>query len=233
MNKQLSVIIPCFNPEPNWLNKLLVAVATIEKQLNNVSIEWLIVNDGSITGFDESEVIEAIAESNIKLLSYHKNQGKGAAIRFGAQNAKAGVLMFTDIDFPYRNEDFVAMYHRIAKGDIDVLVAGRDESYYKQIKGSRRLVSKLFRGLIKLVFNIPISDTQAGLKALSIKGKEVLLATTINRYLFDLELIKRAHKNGLVVQQLPVQLKEETVLASLSFGILFSEFKNLIRIIFL
>ena len=84
--------------------------------------------------------------------------------------------------------------------------------------------------MIRILFNIPTTDTQAGLKGLSLKGRDLLLQTKINRYLFDLELVKSCSKHHLKIIELPVSLKEGVVLSAISYRVLFTELLNLFRI---
>jgi hypothetical protein len=86
------------------------------------------------------------------------------------------------------------------------------------------------RLLIRFFIQIPTDDTQCGLKGFNIKGKEVFLSTSIDRYLFDLEFIFLAAKKKLTIQKVPVQLKKGIVLSKSNFGILSTELFNFLKI---
>lgn len=206
---------------------------SIENLLNTRDIKWILVDDGSVEGIQSSS-IEAI-KNEIPGFSYYSlplNKGKGFATRFGIQQVNAEYYIYTDIDFPYCDEDLVKVYENITKGN-DVVIAKRNEAYYQNISKSRTWISQAFKSIVKILFRIPSTDTQAGLKGLSPKGKSVLLQTKVNRYLFDLELVKLSAKRGLKIVEVPVNLKKGVVLANVSFKILFSEFFNLLRILFI
>ena len=190
------------------------------------------VDDGSDLGINTQDT-ERIAREikNFEAIFLDKNFGKGYAVRKGMQNVQAETYLYTDIDFPYRNEDLVGMYERsCAAGDL--LLASRNEQYYENVARGRTLISKLFKRAIRFLFNIPTIDTQAGLKVLSQAAKDLLLQTRVDRYLFDLELVKLSAKNDLEIIEYPVRLKDNITLSKVSYRILFTEFLNLFRILF-
>ena len=180
-----------------------------------------------------SSKIEEIknALSNFSYLSYSKNRGKGFATRVGVKSSKAAFTIYTDIDFPYRNEDLAKVYHSLLAGN-DLVLAKRGQQYYQHISKRRTWISQQFKSLVKVLFRIPTTDTQAGLKGLSSNGRSILLQTTVDRYLFDLELVKLSAKEGLKIVEVPVELKEGVELSDVSYRILFTELLNLIKILF-
>ena len=200
--------------------------------LNTVEIKWILVDDGSSMSINTQDT-ERIAREikNFEAIFLDSNFGKGYAIRKGMQHVQAETYLYTDIDFPYRNEDLAGMYERsCAAGDL--LLASRNEQYYEKVARGRTLISKLFKRAIRFLFNIPTTDTQAGLKVLSQAARDLLLQTRVDRYLFDLELVKLSAKNGLKIIEYPVQLKDNISLSKVSYRILFTEFINLFRILF-
>jgi glycosyltransferase involved in cell wall biosynthesis len=200
--------------------------------LNKVSIKWILVNDGSTQNMS-NDFIDRISKdlSHFQYINLLSNKGKGYATRKGMQQVDADGYIYTDIDFPYQNDDIVRMLKALQDG-ADLVIAKRSEQYYSKVSASRTWISKRFKGLIRLLFNIPTTDTQAGLKGLSPKAKNLLLQTKVDRYLFDLELVKLCAKKNLKIVELQVQLKEGVVLSKVSYKVLFTEFFNLLRIFF-
>ena len=188
------------------------------------------VNDGSENNVSDTNI--DFLKQNIthfKYLNYNQNQGKGYAVRYGVKHASSNKTIFTDIDFPYLDKDLKAVYELINEQN-DIIIGKRSEKYYDNISTNRKWISKQFKKLIKLLLNIPITDTQAGIKGFNKKGKEILLKTTVNRYLFDLELVKIASKQKANIVETEVSLKPNIVMPNMSTKILFSEFINLLKI---
>lgn len=229
---KLSIVTPCYNPLAGWEQNYLNSYKSIKNILQDVDIEWILVNDGSIKNISPKE-ISFLKEhiENFTYLNYTHNQGKGYAVRQGAQHATGNKLIFTDVDFPYLDINIKEMYNAISPTN-DIIIGKRNEAYYSNISTNRKWVSKQFKKLIKLILNVPTTDTQAGIKGFNQKGKEILLCTTINRYLFDLEMIKIAAKQKATIVEIPVSLKPNIVMPNMSTKILFTEFINFLKILF-
>lgn len=192
----------------------------------------IVVNDGSKVGFDEAVVERLMTEvAGAKLIEYPKNKGKGFAVRAGVQSSDAELQIYTDVDVPYEEDSLVRFYELLAAGEADVVVASRGESYYESLSGFRRILSKSLRWLNGLLFGLKIKDTQGGLKGFNATGREVFLKTRVDRYLFDLEFVQQASKQGLRMMAIEVELKPDIVLPSPSPMVLLKELHNFIRLL--
>ncbi len=233
-NKNLDIILPCYNPLKDWHKSIVNSYCILENELLDTNIFIILVNDGSTIEIKEAEI--AYLENkipNFQFISYDINMGKGYALRKGFRKSKSKFAIFTDIDFPYVEENLIAMYQKLEEG-ADLVLGNRNQDYYKKVPFLRKIISISFKNSLKFLFQIPTSDTQAGLKGFSNKGKAFLLKTTTNRYLFDLELIKLASKDKQTVfDYITLRLKDDIVLSKLSLTILLKEFKNLLKILFL
>lgn len=231
---RLNLILPCFNPLDGWEIRVCQHLTRLQTQLHETAIEPILINDGSNSGVTPKH-FEYIKEHfpSIQIIQYNENQGKGFAVREGFKLATAPYLIFTDIDFPYIEADFIKMYRKLQKEDTDILVGIRQADYYQQTPWYRAIISKVLKYLIGQFLNVKITDTQGGLKGFSQKGRHILLKTTINRYLFDLEIIKLAsNTKGIKMEAMPVELRKDVQFASLSWVIIRREFINLLKIFF-
>jgi hypothetical protein len=71
------------------------------------------------------------------------------------------------------------------------------------------------------------------LKGMNQKGKAVFMETTINRFLVDMEFIKRAtKKQEMKIEPVVVQLRPDVDFSSMGVGVLLAELKNFVRIFF-
>lgn len=189
------------------------------------------INDGSNNiSHNDIEYIRREIPS-IKYIDGDVNYGKGNAIRVGAKESDNDYLIFTDIDFPYTIESLKSIVNGL-KMNSDVILGYRDNTYYDNVPMVRKMISVSFRGFLKYILRWQVTDTQCGLKGFNKKGKEVLLSTRINRYLFDAELIQKCQKKpGLVVTPVNVYLREGMVFSTLDLKILLKEVLNLLRIL--
>ena len=222
------LVVPCYNPREGWGHLLVERLTSFREALPNVTFGLVLVHDGTPNGLDPMEVSKVKSMENVVLLEHEVNQGKGAAIRTGVQASTAPFILMTDIDLPYTEASMLSVWDTLkTRGGI---VAGqRSSEYYVHVPLFRRLLSKTHRGLMKFVFRLPVSDSQAGLKGFDTSGKEVFLSSEINRFLVDLEFLARSNKK-VEVHPVPVNLRPGVVFTDFGLAILLSEVGNFWRI---
>jgi glycosyltransferase involved in cell wall biosynthesis len=231
LRNTLSLIIPCYNPQPLWQERVVEQFALFQNSLPQLDIRLTVVNDGATKNVDKKNL--DFLKNNISLINivhYEQNQGKGYALRQGISQSEADYYMFTDIDFPYENHSMMAVANAlIAKKGI---AAGfRNQNYYKKVPLFRQLLSKSFRLFIKMI-GIPVEDTQCGLKGFDNAGKKIFLQTSINRYLFDFEFLYLAAKQkNIPIYHVDVQLKDGVIFTTMGLNVLKAEAWNLVKII--
>ncbi len=231
---EIDLILPCYNPQENWTSKIVSSLKEIERLSTDLRIHLILVNDGSSPLLDPSK-INSLKEQipRFTYIDNPTNKGKGHALRTGFAQSKNEICIFTDIDFPFTAQSFVNVYNTLTTEDCELAVGVRDYNYYSKIPFGRKVISKLLKQLIKLFFALKLSDTQCGLKGFKPLGKELFLQTTINRYLFDLELIQAASRkipNQII--GVPIILKEGIVFSKINSKIIVQESFNFLRIFF-
>jgi len=226
LNPTLSIVLPCYNPPIGWSDNILSELEWLRQTLKNETIHLFIMNDGTT-----NENIGEYSFANMDGVTFvdrENNRGKGFTLREGVLISYSPKVIYTDIDFPYERESFISVYKALEHSDVAIGVRSKD--YYANMPKLRVVISKVLRLLIRFFIQIPTDDTQCGLKGFNIKGKEVFLSTSIDRYLFDLEFIFLAAKKKLTIQKVPVQLKKGIVLSKSNFGILSTELFNFLKI---
>lgn len=228
----ISIILPCYNPPPNWEKVVLESYNKISTSLIDIALELIIINDGTNPNLIQQgiELLKNKIES-FTFAEHIDNKGKGSAIRTGVNLAKGDFIIYTDIDFPYTVQSILDLY-TTSLSNCDIVLGHRDTSYYSHTPWTRKIISKSLRFSLKTLLRLPTDDSQCGLKGFNQKGKEVFLETTIERFLFDLEFIKLASKAGLSIQNCEVQLKEGVVFSKVDIKILLREGVNFIKIFF-
>jgi len=231
LQAELDIVLPCYNPNRDWQVGLLDFQNKIKKE---IQIRYIIVNDGS-TNHNFQKGIDLLKKEGVNVLeiSYPENRGKGYALRKGINASTSQLIVYTDVDFPFTVESMRNIINLGLENKYDVLAGSRDTSYYQNTMSFfRKLLSKTFRFILKNVLRIPISDTQCGLKAFNLRGKEEFLNTKIERYLFDFEFIYRiSKKKSLSIIAVPVQLKPNIEFSKMKPRILFQETLNLFKVI--
>lgn len=230
----LSIVLPCYNPLPNWSNTIVSAMQELQDCLPHVVFQLIIVNDGSSIGI-APEAVAAIdaAVEDFQYLSYSENRGKGYALRQGMQAVRHELCIYTDIDFPYTTPSFLALFERLQTADLDVVVGVRNANYYEHVPAFRKFISKFLRFFIKLLLRIKITDTQCGIKGFNAAGRAIFLQTEIDRYLFDLEFVfLSSNHSDLTITSIPVTLKPEIVFSKVNLKILLTEGRSFLKLFF-
>jgi len=232
--KNLDIILPCYNPLPGWAETIVQAMSETQSALQDVALHLYVVNDGSTKGIQPAQIAYLEKQiPNFKYVSYEKNRGKGYALREGFRHSKNEYCIYTDIDFPYTTESFVAVYRQLCETETEVASGLRDEHYYKNVPLARKRISKVFRFFLRYFFRLPVSDTQCGLKGFKSDGRAIFLQTTTNRYLFDLEflfLAARQYPKG--IQSVQVELKPGIVFSKMHINTLAKEGWGFLKIFF-
>ncbi len=231
MNKDIDIILPCYNPHANWYTELLKFNKYVE---GKYKLNYILVNDGS-SNAELSNALPHLGSEhiNFRVISYEVNKGKGYALRQGVLASNSNYIVYTDIDFPFTNESVVKIIEMILNNEADVVAGSRDAQYYRnKMSFFRKILSQSFRFILKRMLRMKITDTQCGLKAFNSKGKTEFLNTKINRYLFDFEFIYRCGKNTAIkIVPLPVELKPNVIFSKMKFKILVQETWNLVKVV--
>lgn len=228
---KLSLILPVYNPAAGWADIVLAKTDELAALYPDMDFEVIIVNDGSTTP-DFIVGKSKLQSSAIKLIEYAPNKGKGEAIRTGVRASTGEIVIYTDIDFPYTIESVSSLINILIGNEADIVIGIKDASYYEHVPPLRKFISRLFRSFIRLLFRIPTDDTQCGLKGFDLRGKDIFVKTTIDRYLFDLEFIFLASRDkNISIKTQEIKLREDVQFRKMNFGIIRNESWNFLKIL--
>lgn len=200
----VSLVIPAYN-ESAIIPDTIRAVSAKLAELTE-SYEVLIVDDGSTDGM--AELVERCGGPHVRLERYTPNHGKGRAVRTGMLAAQGDVILCTDADLAYGVDVFAVILERFAAGNADLVIGSRriGPDGYKSYPPLRLLTSKCFGLLVKLASGLGY-DTQCGIKGYRRQAaRDIYSKCTIDGFSFDFEVLMRADKLGLKVEQIPVSV---------------------------
>jgi glycosyltransferase involved in cell wall biosynthesis len=230
----VDIILPCYNPHDGWAEGILNSMKALEDTHPDLTIGCIVVNDGSAEGFtveDISFLIKYIP--NCKVYSYSENKGKGHAVRYGIARSQAPYIMYTDIDFPFEISSMQSMLDALLAGE-DIVLGHRQKSYDHQLQPFRRILSSGSHFFNKVLLGLRFIDTQGGLKCFNARGKEYMMKTKINRYLFDTEFLLLASKaQNLKIKELPIETVQGIQLRDMGFSTLRKEITGMFRLLYI
>lgn len=155
---KITVIIPAYN-EVKTIHEIIRRVKATE-----LIDEIVVVDDGSQDGTREILAELAVSEG-VKVILHEKNQGKGAAVRTGIQNAKNEVMIIQDADLEYDPRDYPGLFRPLEEGIADVVYGSRF------LGGARRpilfwnmVANKILTLTTNILYNNILTDMETGYK---------------------------------------------------------------------
>lgn len=213
---KLSIVIPAYKEEKN----IYRTIDTIVKAHDclNYSYEVIVVVDGSPD--KTAEKAREHKSKNVRVFEYHPNHGKGYALKFGTTKAIGDIITFTDAggDFDPKQFDKFVQLMEIFDADF-VLGSKRHPASRVNYPLKRRIFSKIYQMMIRILFGLNVTDTQAGLKFLKRDiAKDVMPRVLVKQYAFDLEMLVIAHQLGYHrVFEAPIELDFNAVGSGINF----------------
>ena len=207
MLKSISIIYPVFNEEKR-LKKTFLDIEKFEKSNKFLKKEYIFVNDGSS---DQSlPLIRKRFKNNIrvKVVNYNKNMGKGYALKRGVLVAKNDWVLTTDSDCSVSNFQLMKWIKKRYLNQNTFIYFGSRNHRLSIVKKKtvRKIVGVIFKFLIRLFFQIKISDTQCGFKLYKLNtAKKLFGMMSVNDYMHDIEICLIAKKLDLRIRDLPVK----------------------------
>lgn len=194
MPPKLSIVIPAYNEEKN----IYKTIDDILKAHDILDYEYevIVVVDGSPDKTEKEA--KKHRSQKVKVYSYTPNHGKGYALKYGTQKAKGDIITFADAggDFDPRQFDKCVKLMEIFDADF-VIGSKRHPASKIDYPRKRRLYSWVYHKMIRVLFGLNVTDTQAGLKFLKRNvAKDILPRVLVKQYAFDLEMLVVAWQLG-------------------------------------
>jgi len=152
---QVTVIIPAFNEEKTIAEDIDVIIETMGR--SNCQYEIIVVDDGSTD--KTAQIVKAKRE--VKLIQHSYNRGVGAARKTGILKAKGEIIVMTDGDGTYPNQDIPKLLNYIKNYDMVVGArVGKNVTWPLIRRPARWFIRKLASYLIAT----KIPDLNSGLR---------------------------------------------------------------------
>lgn len=194
IGRSVSFVFPMFNEADN-IESTIRRATELAAQISG-DYEIVVADDASTDG--SGGLIDRIAEKDPHIKPVHlKNNSKfGGALNAGLTAAQKDVIIYTDSDFPAREEDIKKAMQLLDEADVVT-------AYSLAIKDSslkRILMSKVYNFLVQSLFGLHLKDINSGLK---IYKREVLRGLDLRSKspFIDVEIFTEAIKRGFKIRQ--------------------------------
>ncbi len=200
----LSLVIPAYNES----RIVLDTIRAVSEKLSRLSEDYevLIVDDGSTD--QTARLVRDCGDPRVRLESYAPNRGKGRAVRTGMLAARGDIVLCTDADLAYGVDVFAEILEKFRSGGADLVIGSRrmGGKGYQNYPPLRVLASRCFGLLSRAVSGLPY-DTQCGIKGYRRQAaRDIFSRCATDGFSFDFEVLMRADKLGLTVEQIPVSV---------------------------
>ena len=208
---KISIIMPAYNEVDRIVASLQETIKTFDNFKSNYEI--IVVDDGSKDKTFE-EVKEFIAKNSISNVSVYRNRanyGKGRALRKGFRHASGEYIIFLDADMDLHPGQIDTFFDIMRLTESDIVIGSKrhpnSQLFYPL---ERRIMSAVYFFLVKMLFDLPINDTQTGLKLFKAHVLKRVFREFISReFAFDLELLVTAHRFGYKIAEAPVFINSQ------------------------
>ncbi|GAB4330544.1 MAG: glycosyltransferase family 2 protein [Candidatus Abyssubacteria bacterium] len=201
---KLSVLMPAHDEGGGIYENIGETLKILES--GGCDYEIIVIDDGSCDNTFEEAARFAAQNHHVKLLRNRVNLGKGRALREGFGASTGEFVVFIDADLDLHPSQLQVFFDCMRAEDADVVIGSKRHPDSKLFYPThRKIVSAVYFFLVKLLFRLPIHDTQTGLKLFKRPVLErVFPQLLVKKFAFDLELLVLAHKHGFKVAEAPV-----------------------------
>lgn len=190
----ISFVFPMFNESDNIGQTIRKASALAEELCD--SYEIMVVDDASRDGSGDIVDKLALKDGHIKSVRLKNNTKFGGALKEGLVRASKDIVIYTDSDFPAKEEDIKKALELLDGADIVTAYS----LVIKDASLKRILMSKVYNFLVRFLFGLKLRDVNSGLK---IYKKKVLQGLDLKSKspFIDVEIFTEAIKRNFRIKQ--------------------------------
>ena len=236
----LSIIIPAYNEEKRISRTLNNYSKFFSKKIKDFEI--IVVLNGCKD--NTLKIVKSFRNKKIKYLNFKEAIGKGGAIAEGFKRAKGDLIGFVDADMATPPNSFYNLIKNVDNYDGVIASRWMKESKIK-IKQPllKRIGSRGFNILVRLLFNLKFKDTQCGAKLFKkYVIKNILNDLKITKWAFDINLLYSIKRKKYNIKEIPTEWNAvkashfnlfkaipEMFIGLLRLRLLYSRFKFIIK----
>ena len=202
---RLSIIMPAFNLGPRIKANIEQVAQTFR---GKIPFEIVAVSDGSHDQtWSEIEKTRAGCPELIPV-NMTENHGKGHALRQGFAESTGTHILFLDADLDLPAYQAAWFFEEMERSNTDIVIGAKRHPHSELVYPlKRRIISGAYYLLVRILFGLPVRDTQTGIKLFKRDVLEkVMPRMLVKRFAFDLELLVIARHWGYKISEAPVVL---------------------------
>ncbi len=230
----LSVIVPAYKKEGTIVKDLKIIDKTLEEGLSSdFDREIICVVDGFL---DKTfERAKNIKSSKIKVIGYEENKGKGYAVRYGMKAARGNYISFLDAGMDISPKGIMMLMAHMDWYNADAIVGSkRHPVSHVNYPFLRRILSVGYHLGVKVLFGLPLTDTQSGLKIFRREVIDAILPRLlVKRYAMDIEMLAVAKYLGYErIYEAPIEVEFDSRTSNIKWSTIFRMFWDTLAVFY-
>lgn len=201
------MIVPAYRQEKTIKKDLENINFSLSQGLKDTDYEIICVVDGKLDGTEQEA--RKVKSRKVKVYSYKENQGKGYAVRFGMKKAKGDIISFLDAGMDISPKSLMMLIAHMDWYEADIIVGSKRHPVSRvNYPLRRKLYSIGYHFGAKILFGLPLTDTQSGIKIFKRKVvKKILPKLLVKRYAMDIEMLAVARHFGFKrIYEAPIEV---------------------------
>jgi glycosyltransferase involved in cell wall biosynthesis len=195
--KTLSVIMPVYNER--------TTVAEIIRRVRVASvplvIDLVVVDDASTDGTDK--VLQALADSRVRVVTHETNKGKGAAIRTALEYVLGDLVLIQDADLEYDPDDWPRLLDPILKHKAAVVYGSRFTGERKNMLILHWIGNRFLSLITNVLYASTLSDMETCYKLFDRRVLDGMVLKS-NRFDFEPEITAKVLRRGYRIYEVPI-----------------------------
>ena len=190
----VSVLVPAKDEADNLIPFMELAADAFAAD-PSTQYEVVVIDDGSVD--DTWEVLQRLKTQYpfLSAVRHRARRGIADALRTGYLNSAGAVLVFYPADLQFKPEDIPRLVRPILDDQADMVTG------FKEGKYEKAFVSKIYNGLSRALFNVPVKD----LNSVKAYRREIMDGLPV-RPDWHRFMIVIAAEQGFTVTEIPVPL---------------------------
>jgi glycosyltransferase involved in cell wall biosynthesis len=230
----LSLIVPAYKQEKTIKEDLETIDKTLREGLpTHFDYEIICVVDGKVDKTYENA--KKVKSNKINFLMYKENHGKGYAVRFGMREAKGDLISFLDSGMDISPKGVMMLISHMEWYNADIIVGSKRHPVSRvNYPILRHILSIGYHIGVKVLFGLPLTDTQSGLKVFRRKVIDAILPRLIvKRYAMDIEMLAVAKYLGFNrIYEAPIEVKFDQRTSHIKWSTIFKMFQDTLAVFY-
>ena len=192
---KVAIVIPVYNHGSR--------IRDVLRKAGALGFPVFVVDDGSTD--NTAEMLGSM--EGVTVLSHAQNLGKGAALITGFQAAEKSCdwALTLDADGQHKPEDAENLLQAVAEGERPIVVGNRQGMEDEHVPWTSRFGRKFSNFWVWVSGGPRIGDSQSGFRLYPLP-ESLALDVRARRFEFEVEILVKAHQQGVPVVEAPVQV---------------------------